>query len=65
MVIVVNFLRKTKMLSMVDKKAAIIAISERCYICKKPIHWFHFTKGLCGAFDYVRAHYRCVRKQNK
>lgn len=53
------------MLSIVDKKVAIVAISKQCYLCKKPIRWFHFTKGLCGVFDYVRAHCKCVRKQNK
>jgi len=53
------------MLSIVDERRAkvvIIAISKQCYICKKPIRWFHLTKGLCGVFDYVRAHYKCVKK---
>lgn len=56
------------MLSIVDKRkinAAIIAVSKQCHICEKPIRWFHFTKGLCGAFDYVRAHRKCVKKEKQ
>lgn len=45
------------------KLTAIKAISKKCFYCDEPIRLWQQDVGLCGPFDYIRAHKKCAKKR--